>query len=49
VSPGLENRRYDRMLLASPPTWLLGKYPMLTISRDCPCVRIHVVHDLSCG
>jgi hypothetical protein len=49
VSPSLENLRYDRVLLASSPTWLLGKYLMRTVSRDRPCVRIHVVHDLSCG
>jgi hypothetical protein len=34
------------MFLTGPPTWLVGKYLMLTISRDRPCVRIHVVHDL---
>lgn len=44
LGPSLENRRYDRMLLPGPPTRLVGKYLMLTIGGDRPCVRIHVVH-----
>lgn len=34
------------MFLPGPPTRLVGKYLMLPIGNDLPCVRIHVVHEL---
>jgi hypothetical protein len=46
LGASLENRGYDRMFLAGPPTWLIGVHLMPTVSNDSPCVRIHVVHEL---
>jgi hypothetical protein len=45
VGPGLENCRYDRMFLAGPATWLVGRYRRLAIRGDRPYVWIHVVHE----
>ena len=45
MGAGLKNCRYDRVFLTGPATRLVGGYLMLTIGRDRPCVRIHVVHD----
>jgi hypothetical protein len=47
VGASLENCRYDRMFLASPPPRPVGVHLMLTVGYDRPCVRIHLVHAMS--
>jgi len=47
VGPYLKNHGCDRVLLTDPTTRMVSGHLMLTIGGDRPCVRIHVVHELS--
>jgi hypothetical protein len=47
VGPYLKNHGYDRVLLAGPTTRMVSGHLVLAVGGDRPCVRIHVVHELS--